>query len=92
MLSGRGRCDGPITCTEKTYGCLTLVSVVCCQVEVCALGSSMYRVVVWVSVCFECCVLSGRGLCEGLILFTGESYGCLSFVSVCCQVEFCATG
>jgi len=53
----------------------------------------LYRGVLWMSVCFECCVLSGRGLCIGLIPFTEESYGCLSVVSVvCCQVEFCATG
>jgi len=51
------------------------------------------RGVVWMSVCFECCVLSGRDLCEGLITWTEESYGCLSVVSVvCCQVEVCATG
>ena len=30
----------------------------------------------------ECCVLSGRYLCEGLIPFTGYSYCCLSVVSV----------
>ena len=35
----------------------------------------------WMSVCCECCVLSGRGLC----------YGCVSVVSVvCCEVEVCA--
>ena len=38
------------------------------------------------SVCCECCVLSGRGLCDGLITRPEESYGCLSVVSVvCCQ-------
>jgi hypothetical protein len=26
------------------------------------------------SVCCECCVLSGRGLCDGLITRPGESY------------------
>jgi len=26
------------------------------------------------SVCFECCVLSGRGLCDGLITCPEESY------------------
>jgi hypothetical protein len=25
-------------------------------------------------VCCECCVLSGRGLCDGLIIRPGESY------------------
>jgi len=28
----------------------------------------------WMFVCCECCVLSGRGLCDGLITFPGESY------------------
>jgi hypothetical protein len=28
----------------------------------------------WMSVCCECCVLSGRGLCDGLITRTEESY------------------
>jgi hypothetical protein len=43
VLSGRG---------------LSVVSVVCCQVEVCC----------------ECCVLSGRGLCDELITRPEESY------------------
>jgi len=28
----------------------------------------------WMSVCCECCVLSGRGLCNGLITRLEESY------------------
>jgi len=28
----------------------------------------------WKSVCCECCVLSGRGLCDGLITRPEESY------------------
>jgi len=40
------------------------------------------------SVCCECCVLSGTVLCDVLIPFTEESYGCLFVVSVvCCQVD-----
>jgi len=40
---------------------------------------------VWMFVCCECRVLSGRGLCDKLIT-------CLSVVSVmCCQVEVSAT-
>jgi hypothetical protein len=35
-------------------------------------------------VCYECCVLSGRGLCEGLITHPGESYRLWSVV-VCDQ-------
>jgi len=42
-----------------------------------------YRGVLWMSVCCECCVLSVRGLCDGLITLLEESYGCLSVVSVC---------
>jgi len=44
------------------------------------------------SVCCECYVLSGRGLCDGLITRSEEFYGYLSAVSVvCCQVEVYAT-
>jgi hypothetical protein len=43
VLSGRGICDGPIPCPEESCGCLSLVSVVCCQVEVSATGLSSYR-------------------------------------------------
>jgi len=34
---------------------------------------------VWMSVCCECCVLSGRGLCDKLITRPEESYrsGCV---------------
>jgi len=28
----------------------------------------------WMSVCYECCVLSGRGLCDGMITRPEESY------------------
>jgi len=41
----------------------------------------LYRGVVCMSDCYECCVFSGRGLCDGLITCTEESYGC----SVCCE-------
>jgi len=45
------------------------------------------------SLCCECCVLSGRDLCDGLITRPEESSGCLSVVSVVCsQVEVSATG
>ena len=36
MLSGRGFCDELITRPEEYYGRLSVVSVVCCQVEVSA--------------------------------------------------------
>jgi len=37
-------------------------------------------------------VLSGRGICDGLIPCPEESSLCLSVVSVVCQIEFSATG
>ena len=53
----------------------------------------LYRVELWMSVCYECCVLSSRGLCVGLITCTERSNEYLSAVIVvCCQVEVCATG
>ena len=53
----------------------------------------MDRRVVWMSVCCKCCVLSGRGLCDGAITCTEESYGWVSLLSVmCCQVEVHASG
>ena len=36
----------------------------------------------WMSVCCECCMLSGRGLCDGLITRPEESYR-LRYVAVC---------
>ena len=38
MLSGGGLCDELITRTEESYEFLSVVSVVCCQVEVSATG------------------------------------------------------
>ena len=34
VLSGRGLCDELLTRPEESYGSLSVVSVVCCQVEV----------------------------------------------------------
>ena len=45
------------------------MSVVCCQVGVCC-GVLCCQV----EVCCECCVLSGRGLCDELITRPEESY------------------
>jgi len=40
-------------------------------------------------VCFECCVLSGRGLCDGLITRPDESHQVCVCVCVCvCVSEF----
>ena len=53
----------------------------------------MYRAVVLMSVCFGCCVLSVKGLCDVQIPCTVESYDYLSVMFVvCCQLEICATG
>ena len=38
MLSDRGLCDELITRPEESYGYLSVVSVVCCQIEVSATG------------------------------------------------------
>ena len=60
MLSGRGLCDGLITRPEESYGCLSVVSVVCCPIDVSATGRSLFQRSP-VDVCRECCELSGRG-------------------------------
>jgi len=73
VLSSRGLCDGLITRPEEPYGCLSVVSVVCCQVEVCATGWSLVQRSP-MDVCRECWVLSGRGLCDALITHPEESY------------------
>jgi len=38
VLSSRGLSDGLITCAKESYGCLSVLSVVCFQVEVCVTG------------------------------------------------------
>jgi len=82
-----------IPCTGVSYGYLSIVSFVCCQVEVLRRADLLYRGVLWMSVCCECCVLSGRDLCDRLITYTDESYGYLSAVSVvCCHVGDSASG
>jgi len=54
------------------------------------LADPLYRGVLWMSVFCEC-LLSGRISCDGMIHCTGESYLCLSVMSVVCyQVEICA--
>jgi hypothetical protein len=37
----------------------------------------------WMSVCCECCVLSGRGLCDGLVTRPEESYRLWCVSNVC---------
>jgi len=58
-----------------------VVSVVCCQVEVCAMGRSLVQRSP-MGGCSERCVLSGRGLCVRLIPCSEDSYGCL-FSALC---------
>jgi hypothetical protein len=43
VLSDKGLCEGPITRPEESYGCLSVVSVVCCQIEVSAKGRSLVQ-------------------------------------------------
>jgi hypothetical protein len=50
------------------------VSVVCCQVEFSATGRSLFQGSSMDECLYECCVLSGRGLCDGPITRPGESY------------------
>jgi hypothetical protein len=45
---------------------------VCCRSLAGTAGSN--SAVAWMSVCCECCVLSGRGLCDELIIRPEESY------------------
>jgi hypothetical protein len=45
---------------------------VCGRLRAGIVGSN--RTGAWMSISCECCVLSGRGLCDGLITFPGESY------------------
>ena len=55
---------------------MSVVSVVCCQEEICATGQSLVQRSL-MDVCCECCVLSGRDLLHGPITRPEESYGCL---------------
>jgi len=50
----------------------------------------------WMSACCECCVLSGRGLCDGLIIRTEASYRLWSVVVCDLEISWmrkpCPTG
>jgi len=41
------------------------------------------------NVCYECCVLSGRGLCIGLITLRDESYRVWCVVSLIANPRYC---
>jgi len=43
VLSVRVHCDLLITCKEESYGCPPVLSVVCCQVKVFAMGLSLVQ-------------------------------------------------
>jgi len=47
VLSGGGLCDGLITCSEESYGCPPVVSVVFCEVKVVQWADHLFRGVVW---------------------------------------------
>ena len=77
VSSGRGLCDGLITRPEESYlvWCVwsRAVKGVGLQPLACwDCGFESHRVGTYV--CRECCVLSGRGLCDGLITRPEESY------------------
>ena len=38
VFSGRFLGNRLVNCTEESYGCLSIVNVVCCQFEVCSTG------------------------------------------------------
>ena len=46
VLSGGGLCDGLITCKEESYGCLSIVSVVFCEIESVQRADHLFRGVV----------------------------------------------
>jgi len=70
VLSGRGLCDVLNPCTEEFYGCLSVLCHVCCHVEICSTGRSLVQRS-HIDVClFDCCVMSGRFLCDELITCT----------------------
>jgi len=72
---------------------VSVVRVVCCQVEFLRRADALYRGVVWMFVRWVCCVFLGRDLWDGLFPCTEESYGYLSVVSVVFfKVEVIATG
>jgi len=52
------------------------LSIVMCVIRLTSLRRADHssRGVLWKSVCCECCVLSGRGLCDGLITRPEETY------------------
>ena len=84
MLSSRGLCDGLITRPEESYGCLSVVSVVCFQVEVSAKGWSLVEMSP-MDVCRECCLLSCRSLCDKPISGPVDSYRL--WLVVLCDLE-----
>jgi len=53
VLSGRGLCDGLITRPEESYGWMSVVSVVCCQVEVSATADHPSRGVLPTVMCLN---------------------------------------
>jgi len=66
-------CDRTLRQVSNTKACLTEPP---CHRHTCA-GFALTKVPEWshrMSVFCECCVLSGRGLCVGLIIRPGESY------------------
>jgi hypothetical protein len=68
--------------TLKLEKCLDIVKsylpfpvVARCKALVCGRSPGEIPPGIWKSACCECCVLSGRGLCDELIAHPEESYG-----------------
>jgi len=67
--SAAARLSGLRVWTRREHLCLSLVIVLCCQAQVSATCRSLVQ-----RIPTECCVLSGRRLCDGPIPRTEESY------------------
>jgi len=80
-----------VVCVVCVYVCVCVVCVCITYLSLVYLAARLLRLwvrippVVWISVCCECCVLSGRGPCDELITCLEESYRLWCFVV--CDVE-----
>ena len=88
VLSGRGFCDGLMTCPEKSYRICVCVCV-CIGVRGVSMAAYLMGLQVrippaaWTPVSCECCVLPGRGFCDEPMTRPEKSYR----ICVCVCVE-----
>ena len=85
VLSGRGLWDGQMHIQRNRMDVCLLWFLCVVRWRSVRRADPLYREVVWMSVCFKCCVLSGRGLCDGLITRPEESY--LLWCVILCDLE-----